>query len=71
MLAIRLLNHEGMPGEEAEFQVAHMHGHTRWAPSFATQVIQQAKHRGIVLHANGHLVLTERGRQLASETITS
>jgi manganese/zinc/iron transport system permease protein len=69
MLAIHLFNHEGMPDAAEEFEVAHMHRHMRWEPDFAARVIRQAEQRGLVLRENGHLALTEEGRDLAREAV--
>jgi manganese/zinc/iron transport system permease protein len=71
MLAIHLLNHEGLPEEDAERQESHMHEHMRWKPSFAENVIKRAERRGTIVRENGHLALTERGRQRACDAITN
>lgn len=69
MLAIHLLNHEGLPGAEEEYRLAHLQEHMRWAPDFAAQVVKQAERRGVVLNQSGYLSLTGRGRQIASQAI--
>jgi manganese/zinc/iron transport system permease protein len=69
MLAIHLLNHEGLPEAEEEFRVAHMHEHMRWDPDFSARVVRHAERRGIIERENGQLTLTEQGRQLAQQTI--
>jgi manganese/zinc/iron transport system permease protein len=69
--SLHLFNHEGLPEAEAESHAAHMREHTRWEPSFTAQVIRQAERRGIVLRENGHLSLTEQGRQLAHTAIAN
>jgi manganese/zinc/iron transport system permease protein len=71
MLAIHLLNHEGMPEAEEEFRVAHLQYHMRWEPAFAAQVVRQAERRGFIFRQEEFLSLTERGRQLARQAITS
>jgi manganese/zinc/iron transport system permease protein len=71
MLAIHLCNHEGLPEAKAESRVDHMYEHMRWESTFATQVIRQAEQRGIVLRENGHLTLTEKGRDLANTAVAN
>jgi manganese/zinc/iron transport system permease protein len=71
MLAIHLLNHEGLPEAEDEYRLDHLEEHMRWEPAFATQVVRQAERRGIILSQDGYLSLTERGRQRAQQAIVS
>jgi manganese/zinc/iron transport system permease protein len=71
MLAIHLCNHEGLPEAKAESQVQHMYEHMRWEPTFAAHVIRQAERRGIVLRENGHLTLTQEGRDLANTAVAN
>ena len=71
MLVIHLLNHEGLPGEEQEDRIDHLHEHIRWEPSFAVQVVKRAQRRGLVLLQDAHLKLTEQGRQLARQALVS
>jgi len=71
MLAIHLCNHEGLPEAKVESRVDHMYEHMRWESTFATQVIRQAERRGIVLRENGHLTLTEKGRDLANTAVAN
>jgi hypothetical protein len=42
-----------------------------WGPAFAAQIVKQAERRGTILRENERLVLTEPGRQRASETIVN
>jgi manganese/zinc/iron transport system permease protein len=69
MLAIHLLNHEGRPEAETENQVAHLHTHLRWDPTFAAKVVEQAEEYNLIMRRNGHLALTEDGRALAHQTM--
>ncbi|MBI2862310.1 MAG: metal ABC transporter permease [Chloroflexi bacterium] len=71
MLAIHLLNHEGLPNAAQESRIEHLHEHLRWEPSFAARVVRRAKRQGTVLYQNGYLALTERGRQVARQAIMS
>jgi manganese/zinc/iron transport system permease protein len=70
-LASHLFNHEGSPEAAVESEVAHLTHHLRWQPDFAKRIVQSAQQKGLVIRANGHLALTEDGRTLAQETITS
>jgi manganese/zinc/iron transport system permease protein len=71
MLAIHLLNHEGRPEADEENRVEHLHQHLRWHPSFALQVVHYAERQGNLLRQNGHLALTDQGRQLARQALVS
>jgi manganese/zinc/iron transport system permease protein len=69
MLAIHLLNHEGLPGEEQEGRLDHLHEHIRWQPSFAAQVVRRAQRGGLILLQDAHLKLTDHGRQFARQML--
>lgn len=71
MLAIHLFNHEGLPEEDNECRIVHMHEHMRWEPDFAAQVVKLAERRGVLTRRNGRLALTEQGREIARRTIVS
>lgn len=69
MLAIHLFHHEDLPEAVEENRVEHLGEHLRWEPAFAARVVRLAERHGIILRQNGHLVLTEQGRQLARQSI--
>jgi manganese/zinc/iron transport system permease protein len=69
MLAIHLLNHEGLPEAERECHEAHLQEHLRWEAPFAARVVKLARQDGLVLRDKGHLSLTEAGRFLAREAL--
>jgi manganese/zinc/iron transport system permease protein len=69
MLAIHLFNHEGLPGAEQENRVAHLKEHLNWDPDFAERVVRWSERHRAVVRKNGHLYLTERGRERAREAI--
>jgi manganese/zinc/iron transport system permease protein len=69
MLAIHLLNHEGLPEAVEEGRFVHLQEHMRWDASFAAQVVRRAEHHAVILRQNGYLALTERGRKLAREAV--
>ncbi len=63
-LVIHLANH---PGDETETAVAHLIEELRWQPVFALGVTRRAVRQGFVTRTDGHLALTDRGRQWAEE----
>lgn len=69
MLMIHLFNHEGLPEAEQENNLAHLHEHLRWEPEFTVQVVRRAERKSLISRLNGHLLLTENGRQLARQAI--
>ncbi len=70
MLAIHLLNHEGTPEEGLESAVAHLQDHLGWEEGFSHRVLGRAQRNGLVVRHDDRLVLTNRGRALARETLS-
>jgi manganese/zinc/iron transport system permease protein len=66
-LAVHLYQHEAIAGEEHESEVAHLNKELRWPGEFANKVIHRAVDRQLVQRTNGHLALTNLGRQLAAQ----
>ncbi len=71
MLAIHLLNHEGTPQAAEEARLEHLSEHMRWEPAFANRVVHRAENNGLVVRHGNYLQLTQQGRNLASQTLTS
>ena len=71
MLAIHLLNHEGTEDEENESQIDHLEENLRWKESFAKGVVKYALNKGFVIVNEDRLLLTNRGREYAKESILS
>lgn len=69
MLAIHLLNHEGLPEAEEENRVEHLHVHLRWSRQFATRVVRAAERTGYIVRDGERLALTPRGRAAANHAI--
>lgn len=69
MLAIHLLNHEGTADEEHESQIEHLEANLRWKEKFAHGVVSFAVNKGLILVNGSRLVLTNRGREYAKESI--
>jgi manganese/zinc/iron transport system permease protein len=65
MLAIHLLNHEGLAEAEEECRVDRLHEHLRWEPGFLSRVIRRAERQGLVRSAESRLKLTRAGQELA------
>jgi len=65
MLLVHLYNHEGLPGEQKENHLAHLHEHLKWEPPFAGRIVGAAERKGSISRDGDHLFLTERGREAA------
>lgn len=69
MLAIHLLHHEDGPEEEVENRLGHLEEHLNWEAAFARRVVERAQDDGLIRRRDDLLMLTERGRDVASEAI--
>lgn len=69
MLVIHLFNHEGLPEAQAESEIAHLHEHLQWEPTFATRVVKQALNNRYVSQEATQLMLTDRGRSIAQRAL--
>lgn len=69
MLAIHLLNHEGTDDEEHESQIEHLEENLKWKQSFAKRVVNHSTENGLILVNGNRLILTNRGRDYAKESI--
>jgi manganese/zinc/iron transport system permease protein len=70
MLVVHLLNHEEDADSAEENSVAHLSEGLRWSPARTDLAIAGASRRGWIERANGHLELTEPGRQTARQVLT-
>jgi manganese/zinc/iron transport system permease protein len=70
-LAMHLYHHEGRPEAEEESRIDHLERHLRWSPEFAREVVSRAQQRGLVERQNGHLALTDSGRNVAENALLS
>lgn len=66
-LVIHLSQHEGTLAAETESSIKHLSSELRWKPEFAQRVIQNAMQKKYVIRTNGHLGLTNEGRQFAEK----
>ncbi|PJF48447.1 MAG: metal ABC transporter permease [Chloroflexi bacterium] len=64
-LVVHLFNHEHQAYEEHEAEVAHLSSELRWQPQFARRIIRMARRAQLVQQVNGHLALTDAGREFA------
>lgn len=64
-LVIHLRTHENTSVAESESQIEHLSSELRWKPEFAQRVIQNAIQKDYILRTNGHLALTDTGREFA------
>lgn len=69
MLVIHLFNHEGLPEAQEESEIAHLHEHLQWEPSFASRVVKFALNNRYVSQESAQLTLTERGRAIAQKAL--
>jgi manganese/zinc/iron transport system permease protein len=70
MLAVHLLNHEGLPEADQESRIEHLHEHMRWEPKFAEDVVRRAVDQAWVEIHDRHLALTELGRERARQVLS-
>ena len=69
MLVIHLLNHEGLPEADEESEIAHLHEHLQWEPTFASKVVKYALSNNYVSQTATQLSLTDRGRNIARQAL--
>jgi manganese/zinc/iron transport system permease protein len=67
MLLFHLSQHEGQTDEQHENSMAHLVGQLKWQPNEAQTVVQRASLAGLIERQNGHLFLTQEGRQVAQQ----
>lgn len=70
-LAIHLLNHEGTPQAAEENREEHLQEHLHWPVDFAQKVVRRAEREHLLERYDGHLVLTDNGRERAREALGS
>ncbi len=66
-LVIHLHTHENTSIAESESRIEHLTKELRWKPDFAQRVVQNALRRDYVIRTNGHLALTDLGRDFAGK----
>lgn len=62
MLVMHLYTHERTADEYSESSLGHIGAALHWSPDQALRTIGRAVDRGMVVRANGNVVLTEQGR---------
>jgi len=68
-LTVHLLNHEGEADEMEESALGHMRAHMRWDEERTRRVVRWAVNHDMVQRTNGHLALTEHGREVARKVM--
>jgi manganese/zinc/iron transport system permease protein len=66
-LVIHLRTHENTVAAENESRLDHLTKELRWKPDFAQRIVQNALQKQFVVRTNGHLALTESGREFAEQ----
>ncbi|MCS6865451.1 MAG: metal ABC transporter permease [Gemmataceae bacterium] len=69
MLAVHLLQHEGLPEEADESRWRDLHTHLSWQPLQVAAVVRRAEQRGLVVRRGEYLHLTDQGRTLARSVL--
>ncbi|MEJ2548169.1 MAG: metal ABC transporter permease [Gemmatimonadota bacterium] len=70
MLAIHLLNHEGMPEEEIECRIGHLPEHMLWSEERVDRIVGEAERSGLLqVVPGGTLKLTGEGRARARKAM--
>ncbi len=62
-------NHKCQPDAISESRFEHLYQHMRWQPVFATRVVRRAEQCGLIRNQAGVLLLTERGQQMARQSL--
>jgi len=66
-LVIHLHTHENTIAAETESRIDHLTKELRWKPEFAQRIVQNALQKEYVVRTNGHLALTDAGREFAEK----
>ncbi|GAB4451355.1 MAG: metal ABC transporter permease [Armatimonadaceae bacterium] len=70
MLVVHLASHEGTVAEDRECRPEHLVSELGWSTAEAQEIVRRARANGLVdpVDAEGHIHLTERGKELAAQT---
>lgn len=69
LLVMHLATHERTADEYSESSLGHIGAALRWSPDEAMATIRRAADRGMVVRANGNVVLTDQGRHYVDRLI--
>jgi manganese/zinc/iron transport system permease protein len=69
MLAFHLSHHSGQPEEIEESRIESLHHHMHWEPAFTKLIVDLARRNGLVVESDGHLILTEKGKETAQKVM--
>lgn len=67
VLAIHVMQHQGLPEAAEECRPDHLTHHLRWTPEFAAEVVARSLRQGLLDQKDGLLELTDTGTELARE----
>lgn len=70
LLVMHLATHERTEDEYSESSLGHIGAALHWSPDEALATIRRASDRGMVVRANGNVVLTEQGRHYVDRLIS-
>ena len=69
LLVMHLHTHERTEEEYSESSLGHIGAALHWSPDEALSTIRRAADRGMVVRANGNVVLTDQGRHYVDRLI--
>lgn len=69
LLVMHLATHERTEEEYSESSLGHIGAALHWSPDEALETIRRASDRGMVVRANGNVVLTDQGRHYVNRLI--
>ena len=69
LLVMHLATHERTEDEYSESSLGHIGAALHWSPDEALDTIRRAADRGMVVRANGNVVLTDQGRHYVDRLI--
>jgi manganese/zinc/iron transport system permease protein len=68
-LTVHLLNHEGDADEAEESALGHLRAHMHWDEELSRRVVRWAVNQDMIRRTNGHLTLTDYGREVARKVM--
>ena len=69
MLLVHLRRHENTAAAGAENSLSHLISALNWSADYARDTVQRASQNGLIQRENGHLLLTEQGRDTAQRVL--
>ncbi|MBD3169254.1 MAG: metal ABC transporter permease [candidate division Zixibacteria bacterium] len=69
MLVVHLSHHENLPEAKDESRIDHLQRHFEWNKDFAERVVRRAEKSESIITVGDIMELTDKGRQLAGESV--